>query len=147
MAKEYKVGQVVYVILNKEGKVYPMQILEEITKKTLKGTETNYVLRGNPTATQTVMMSEIANEVFESANDAKKVLIERASKQINKLVDNAIKTAQKWFPTGETIVPTDNQGVVNESLFVQNNSDDDEVIKVDMGDGTVARLKQPPVKA
>lgn len=145
--KEYNVGQVVYVILQKEGKVYPMQVVEAITKKTMKGTEKNYVLRGNPSSAQTVMMTDIANEVFDTSEDARKALIDRASRQINKLVDLAVKTAQKWFPNGDTAATPEVQGVVNESLFVQDDPESDDVIKVTLGDGTVARLKQPAPKA
>ena len=41
----YSVGQILFVVLNKKGQVYPMQVIEEIRKKTLKGEVTTYVLQ------------------------------------------------------------------------------------------------------
>ena len=33
----YTVGQVIYVVLKKETRVYPMMISEQLTRKTLEG--------------------------------------------------------------------------------------------------------------
>jgi hypothetical protein len=134
--KEYKIGQVVYVVLNKEGKVYPMQIIQIITKTSLKGTETNYVLRGNPSANQTVMLSDISGEVFDTDVECRTALINRASRQLNKLVDAATKKANEWFP--DAIV---SQEPSVDTLFEPAPRAD--TVVVDMGDGTVANVKLP----
>jgi hypothetical protein len=71
----YEVGQVLFVILSKKSQVYPMMVVEEITKKTLQGENVNYVLRGGADPTSTVLLNQVDGEIFESAEEAKKTLI------------------------------------------------------------------------
>jgi len=44
----YIVGQVLYFVLSKKNQVYPMQVVEIITKKTLAGEEVSYILQAGP---------------------------------------------------------------------------------------------------
>jgi hypothetical protein len=96
----YQVGQILYVILKKEASVYPMQVVEEITKKTLNGEETSYILRAGADANKTLNINEIDGEVFDSAEVAKKVLVDRVSQAITTRVDQAIAKAKEWYPSG-----------------------------------------------
>lgn len=128
----YSVGQVIYVILSKKGQVYPMRIIEEITKKTLKGEVTNYVAQAGADLTTTILLDQIEGEIFVTANEAKKILIERATAQIEKIVDNAVNKAAEWYSE-------------------KNHNDDVEIHElpqpkeeyptVKLPDGSVARLK------
>ena len=144
-ANSYKIGQVVYVIINKEMKVYPMRVIQEITKRSLKGAEITYMLVGNPTQNQQVALSDIAGEVFNSDVEAKKALINRATRSINQLVDNAVKKANEWFPDVRTSKPDSDPHV--ESLFTSEQEkvidEEDGTALVDMGDGTMAKVKLP----
>jgi hypothetical protein len=127
------VGQVLFVILDKQAKVYPMMVVEEITKRTLRGEETNYVLQGGSDPTSTVLANQVKGEIFESAEEAKYVLTSRATMQIERMIDAAIKKAEQWYgqkpdSTGETVMtmPTDEK---------------EEKIQVQLPDGTVAYVK------
>jgi hypothetical protein len=140
--KTYKIGQIVYVVLNKEGKVYPMQVIQEITKKSLNGTETCYMLRGNPSVNQTVMMSEISGEIFDTDAECRALLVQRAAKQLNKLVDNAVKKAGEWFPDGIGGEPSDGPSVA--TLFEPEQKAEPGTVLADLGDGTIAKVKLPP---
>jgi hypothetical protein len=95
---KYAVGQVLYVVLNKEMRVYPMQIIEEIIKKTLTGEETNYVVRGGTDPKAQLMMTDVDGEIFDSAEDARMMLIDKATASINALVDSAVRKAREWYP-------------------------------------------------
>lgn len=96
----YKVGQVLYVILRKEASVYPMQVVEEITKKTLDGEVTTYMVRAGSDPNKVLPINDIDGEVFDSAEKAKKTLIDRVSSSINQRVEQAVLKAKEWYPTG-----------------------------------------------
>lgn len=103
----YVVGQVLYVVLRKEARVYPMQVVEEITKKTLEGEVTTHMVRAGINVDKVLAITEIDGEVFDSAEKAKNVLIERASNAISSRVDDAIAKAKEWYPTGTEHVSDD----------------------------------------
>jgi len=96
----YKVGQVLFVVLRKEPNVYPMQVVEEITKKTLEGEVTTYMLRAGSDPNKVLSISDIDGEIFDSADNAKKTLFDRVSQSINYRVEQAVAKAKEWYPTG-----------------------------------------------
>ena len=132
----YHVGQILFVVLNKKMQIYPMMIVEEIVKKTLKGEETNYVLQGGVDSSTTILLNQVDGEIFESADEAKYVLTSRATAQIEKMVDAAVVKASEWYPTSDLNSSQQKQVL---SLPTQEKSED--AIKVELPDGTIANLK------
>lgn len=94
---QYSVGKVLYVILSKKGQVYPMRIIEEITKKTLRGEEVNYVVQAGSDVNTTILLSQIEGEIFETPDEARRVLVARATDQIDRLVSVAVAKANDWY--------------------------------------------------
>jgi hypothetical protein len=131
----YSVGQILYIILSKKGQVYPMCVVEEITKKTLKGEEVNYVLQAGEDLNTKVMLSQIEGEIFESSEDARKALVERATSQIDRIIQNAVQNAKNWHSIESQI----NEQEIHE--LPQAKILNDDVDLVTLPDGTVARLK------
>lgn len=141
----YRVGQVLYVVLQKQTTVYPMQVVEEITKKTLEGTVTDYVLQaGNQT--DKILLKDIQGEVFETPEKTKKVLIERVSKQIERLVETATKKAHEWYPTG-TVSHTETikTPIPNLDQIDPQSSDEDDTPQLELPNGTTVRVKLPEI--
>lgn len=131
----YRVGQVLYVVISKKMQVYPMMIVEEITKRTLQGEQTNYVLQGGFDSDSTILLSQVDGEVFETPDEAKYVLTSRATVQIEKIVDSAVAKAAEWYPSQP-------ERVVNEDVMtIQSSSGDDDAVRVKLPDGTIANLK------
>lgn len=158
----FHVGQIVYVVLNKRNSVQPFRVVEMITKKTLAGEVTNFRLQGGDSATSSIMMDELDGEIFETADDVRHNLVERASIQIDKIVDAAMATSIDWF--GSTT--SSNEKIVHELPEVksdrpklrsivdeQQNSEpptnsssttvSDDSTPVIMPDGSVVRVKLP----
>ena len=127
----YHVGQVLFIVLNKKMQVYPMMIVEEIIKRSLHGEDTNYVLQGGSDSTDTILLNNVDGEIFESADEAKYVLVNRATTQIEKLVDTAIEKANMWYNTQPHREPHEVMSLPQES----------EKIKITLSDGTIANLK------
>ena len=132
----YHVGQILFVVLNKKMQVYPMMVIEEIVKKTLKGEETNYVLQGGTDTSTTILLNQVDGEIFESADEAKYVLTSRASLQIEKLVDAAVTKANQWYSNQESPKTQTKQ-----ALSLPSPAGTEETVKVELSDGTVANLK------
>lgn len=133
----YRVGQVLFIIMHKKLQVFPMMIVEEITKRTLKGEEKNYVLQGGPDSTTTILLSQVEGEVFDSSDEAKKVLVTRATSQIEKIVDSAIEKASQWYQTNSEQIQQYEEQPQQQQLQPQ----DPEAVKVHLPDGTIANLK------
>lgn len=96
----YKVGQVIYVVLRREAVVYPVQVVEEITKKTLDGEATTYMIRAGSNPQKVVGVSDVDGELFDTAEAVKATLVDRASASIVERVDQAVAKAREWYPSG-----------------------------------------------
>lgn len=131
----YSVGQILFVVLNKKGQVYPMQVIEEIRKKTLKGEVTTYVLQGGSDPNSTVELEQVDGEIFESAEDVRQTLLSRATNQITKIVATAVTRSKEWYG----IQTNSNQDEVAEKDPVLIPEDSDALVT--LPDGTKARLK------
>jgi hypothetical protein len=135
----YRVGQVLFIIMHKKLQVYPMMVIEEITKRTLKGEEKNYVLQGGPDSETTILLNQVEGEIFDSPEEAKKMLITRATSQIERIVDSAVEKAIQWYQTN-----TSSEKVQKVDVPEQKEPPTDqevETIKVHLPDGTIANLK------
>lgn len=97
----YRVGQVLYVIPKGETRIYPVQIVEEVTKKTLEeGAVTSYMVRGSTQTEETLDIDSLDGEVFDSAAKLQKTLVERATAGITAVIESAVAKAHEWYPTG-----------------------------------------------
>ena len=96
----YKIGQILFVVLRKEAKVYPMQVVEVINKRTLEGEQTTYMVRAGPKTEDVLSIADIDGEIFDSAAKAKSTLIERAVDVVTQRIENAITKAKEWYPQG-----------------------------------------------
>lgn len=134
----YTIGQILFVVLSKKNQVYPMQVIEVITKKTLKGQEVSYLLQAGSDPSSTILLDKIEGEVFETSDKARSILTKRASDQIDRLVDNAVKKSSEWY--GKSVmIPQTIEGLPE---FDSKESETDTPV-VTLPDGTVAKIKLP----
>ena len=137
----YQIGQVIYVVLAKKNQVYPMQVVEVITKKSLRGEEVNYMLQAGSDKTATVMLDQLQGEVFKSADEAKTILSGRATAQVNKLVAAAVAKSKEWYGS---LSSTTNKEVFNDEMNeVPPMRQEEEISSIVLPDGTVANVKLP----
>jgi len=140
----YEIGQVVFVVISKKQQIFPMQVVETVTKKTLQGEEIKYCLQAGSDKSTKIMLDQIDGEIFTSSEDARSTLTSRASLQISRLVDSAVKKAKDWYT--KEIKQELNELEVNEPeiSFIEQDSVQDVVV---LPDGNVARIKFPTNKA
>jgi len=126
----YHVGQILFVILNKKVCIYPMMVIEEVIKKTMCGEDTSYVLQAGSDKSTIILLDQLDGEVFESAEEAKRILTNRATQQIEKLIDSAISKANEWYNNFDDKAPK-----------VLTLPEDLNEVKITLSDGTIANLK------
>jgi hypothetical protein len=120
---------------NKRTLIYPVQVVEELTKKTLTGTATEFVIRTGGQTPQNINLQSVDGEYFESAENAKSELTARAIASIAKMVASAEINAAKWYDPAQI---NNDENKVSDSLI--EDKDDDEVVVTKLPDGTMARV-------
>lgn len=132
----YTVGQIIYVLLSREKSIVPMQIIEEISRKSKDGMTVSYMAAlGSGDSKENIMLSEIKGEIFASLKEVRESLISKATTTIDALVSSAEKKAVTWYPTAfsgekpEVPQPEEAPQVNHEYDMVQ------------LPDGRMARLK------
>jgi vacuolar-type H+-ATPase subunit I/STV1 len=129
----FNVGQVIYLLAKKDARVYPVLVTEQINKKTLLGNSTSYVVRLPTEENKEVNLDEVNSEIFVSLDSARESMIQRASSQIDLILEKA-KSIADIFPQSEKC-ESDEAGEENKKL-----ESDDDFAFVDLGDGQKARL-------
>jgi hypothetical protein len=142
-AEMYSIGQVLFVVLSKKSQVYPMQVVETITKKTLQGEQVTYVLQAGSDKESRVMLDSIEGEIFSSSEKARQTLIMRATSQINKLIEVAVSKSSEWYShTEQPQTIKDLPDLMAKSLP---SSQEEETSMVTMPDGSVVKVKLPKI--
>ena len=137
-SRAYRVGQVLFVLMNKETKIIPVQVVEEIIKRTVDGETTNYVVKMGK-SDKILSLSEIDGDVFDNVDKLRDVLTKRVMSTINAVVDNAAVKAGEWYEQPEVHSP------ILEPLppSPQQEKNDSESVRVQLPDGKYANVKMP----
>ena len=132
---ELEVGQIIFLLANKEAKVFPALVSEQINKKTLKGDETSYVVMLPDKDSSCVELSRVDAEIFKSIDDARSEMVERATTQNNKILDHAITISDRFSQHTDT--EDDVEALEEENPVHARNEN---VVKISLGDGVVGNL-------
>lgn len=132
MSGAHEVGQVVYVISRKEGRVYPVLIVEETVRRTLDGSVTTYMVRLPDRKGTVVPLETVSERVYTSDAELRDFMISAATRSINSMVDSAVEIGRTLAPAGAD--PAGAPALMQEEPGV---------VVVDMPDGTKARVKMP----
>jgi hypothetical protein len=135
----YSIGQIIYVLLSREKSIVPMQVVEEISRKTKNGLEVSYVAAfGSGENKETIIVTDIKGEIFSSLDEIKHSLLQRATASIDALLVSASKKADSWYPQHlpEPEVPQQVSVPVEEQ----------EPQMVRLPDGTLARVRLPDLQ-
>ena len=92
----YSVGQIIYLLSKKDIKVYPVQVIEEVTRKTIEQEIVSYVIKLPDEKETEILLDAVDAEVFTSIQDVEKRMMENASVQIKSFLKDA-KSMSKIF--------------------------------------------------
>jgi hypothetical protein len=133
----YNVGQVLYVILNKRQKVVPVQVVEQVTRRSLKGEETHYSVnvpsREGP---REYNLHDLDGEVYETIDDAKSALVKNANRSIENIIENTQKIASHVFNSSSDV----DDLILESELPTETDS-----VKITLENGTIANVKLPDI--
>ena len=133
----YHVGQIIFLRVSKSTKILPAQICEEVVTRTLTGQKISYFCK-LPGHEESFDISELDAAIYTDPEQLRSELIHNASEGINKIINNAKLLAQKQFSTGPEVITSD----LVEAHQYASNTLDEEVIRVDLGNGQVGILRQ-----
>jgi len=122
----YEVGQILYTVIEEKQIVIPVKVVEQVTIKTLEGEETNYKLLLPNNKSQKVDSTKFSN-LYTDIDKVESLLLENAKSAIDKMLLDSISLEQDFFKTN----------VETQKCKVENND-----IKINLGDGTVANLNK-----
>lgn len=92
----FKVGQIVYLIPSGERRVLPAQITEEILRRTVKGTETVWMIQ-IAGSSKSVPLDPDAAEYFTDSISLREAMLERTRKQVIAMLEKVEVTAREIF--------------------------------------------------
>lgn len=129
----YQVGQILYIILKKKKAVFPVQVVEQVVRKTLTGEDVTFKVT-LPNANESINLQTIAEKVFISSEDLQNYLMSNLSEKITAMVNEASDLASSSFAAPAQ----------NISSMVDNTSEDmPETMQITLEDGTKANVTVP----
>lgn len=132
----YTVGQTLYLVSNKRMSVSSVIVTEEVTRKTLEGASTTYLVR-NDKASSTHQLESLPGNVFVTIDQVRSSLIENATKAIDKIC----KTAEdKAAQLGGISVPDFKIQEQSSRLSPVVIPSDEKIKSIILEDGTPARI-------
>lgn len=146
----HRVGQVLFIILNKKQQVIPVQVTEQIVRRTLNGEETSYTVAiPAREGLKPMTLEQIDGEVFTSIEQVKERMFENATEVINAITEKAGNVAKNRFDYSHAKSDLDESAVAltDDDVLVTSRNNKKEPgpgeAMVDLGDGTVAKVKLP----
>ena len=137
----HSVGQILYCILEKKKIIIPVRVVEEITIKKIDFEKTSFKVQLPNTKDETVDLEKFDN-FFDYIEEASNYLIDNAKRAIEDISLKALDLEEKFFSTK-----------IKEEELVEKSVDDlvcnneDEKIKIDLGDGTKATISASSIES
>ena len=131
----YRVGQILYTILDSKHAIFPVKVIEEVTIKNLESEKTNYKVLLPNSKEQKVDLDRF-DKVFSTIDEASSYLIENAKIAIKNLVESSDTLEKKYFSYSVSRVEKEEN--IKEVIDSCNN--DINSVKIDLGDGQSANI-------
>ena len=131
----YRVGQILYTILDSKHAIFPVKVVEEVTIKNLESEKTNYKVLLPNSKEQKVDLDRF-DKVFSTIEESSSYLIENAKNAIQNLVKSSTDLEKKYFSDSVSVVEKEERFV--ENIDACNN--DVNSVKIDLGDGQSAKI-------
>jgi len=98
MSQSYEVGDILYLVSNRQRQVLPVRVEEQLNRRTLDGESVTYRVRG-PGAKSTVELSGLVEtgDIYRTLDDARQALCDKAVRAIDQVLQEAQKLAQEHF--------------------------------------------------
>jgi hypothetical protein len=141
----YDVGHILFLLFERKRQVVPVQVSEQITRKTLSGEKIEYIVTLPNEKRATTELSSLGSQTFQNIEDAQAHMLESAKLAIDAMVLKTTQLATDAF--GVNIKYKNTSGNIVQSQFVSDNDNDidniitNETTKIDLGNGVIGNLK------
>jgi len=89
--KKFEVGEVVYLLNQKSLNIIPGMIVEEIVRKTMDESITEFMIELPDNKKTRAKMSDISSLIFNDIKELRKHMIENTKQSIEKMIQNAVE--------------------------------------------------------
>lgn len=95
----FDVGQIIYVLSGETDKIIPMQVCEELRRRSIDGEDVTYLVRSGPNKAEVFKVDQINGKVFTSLEGAQDHLKARFDKWLAEQVEWTVNTQRSWYKT------------------------------------------------
>jgi hypothetical protein len=154
----YDVGHILFLLFERKRQVIPVQVTEQITRKTLEGEKMEYIVTLPNEKRATTELSSLGAQIFYTIEDAQTHMVDSAKSAIDAMVTKTTQIATEAF--GINIKYKNTSGEIVQSKYLDNQLEEIEIItkrkklkngkviitseestKIDLGDGVIGNLK------
>jgi len=137
----YSVGQILYMLLNKSRKVVPVQVVEQVIRKSIDGEEVSYVVLLPSRDGSKIDLSKIEGKPFTGPEEVRSVMMKNASDAIDKMIAASKEISRVAFGS----VPDISDISINGSNGLLDSADNNKninesLITVDLGNGVKGNI-------
>ena len=152
----HEVGQVLYLILNKKQQIVPVQIIEQVVRRTMDGEETLHSIK-IPTKENLYQLEELDADVYTTLEGVRKKMNDNAVMAIEEMILKASEWEKEYFelPTSDPkeYSPTTSRSHLHEEyqempeLESRENrsSEEKQKVQITLENGTIANVSMPPL--
>ena len=153
----YDVGHILFLLFERKRQVIPVQVIEQITRKTLDGEKMEYIVALPNEKRATAELSSLGARIFYTIEDAQEHMVESAKFAIDTMVTKTTQIASEAFDIN--IKYKNTSGEIIQSKYLNNQIEgstnskrskpkkgavtisSEESTKIDLGNGVIGNLK------
>ena len=156
----HEVGQVLYLILNKKQQVVPVQVVEQVVRRTMDGEETLHSVK-IPTKKNLYKLEELDGDIYTTLKDVRKKMHDNAEIAIEEMISRASEWEKEYFEPPpidpKDYSPTTSRSHLREDLREEyhgmpelesrenRSSEEKHKVQITLENGTVANVSMPPL--
>ena len=153
----YDVGHILFLLFERKRQVIPVQVTEQITRKTLQGEQMEYIVTLPNDKRATTELSTLGAQVFYTIEAAQDYMLKSAKSAIDDMVTKTTQIASDAFDINIKYKNTSGEIVQSKFLIGQTVEQDapiqlkaktgqitissEESTKIDLGNGVIGNLK------
>lgn len=137
----YQVGQILYVINHDSTQVVPIQVIEQVTRRTLAGEEVSYMITVPGKTVKPAALDKIKGEIFVSLEETRDYLRNNALAAIENVITRAMMLSESFPTESEEPISAVAEELSEPEAPPSPESEDSDVVL--LPDGTQAKINLP----
>ena len=117
----FQIGQIIFILSNKDQTVLPGIVQEEIVSRRLDGDSVNYKISIGPVGKNRIVdLEKVDGEVYGSLDDIRQILTQRITSFVDQLCETTNERVRKWYGEKASVgvTPESPGDKIDPSLFI-----------------------------